>query len=308
MLKINHLSKFFHNASAVLDDINLSIPVGVVTGILGPNGAGKTTLISILNGLLNYDSGNIELFDLDFQSHRKQIRSMSSLVPQDYAFYPTLSVSENLFLFAGLRKLTGRQKQNEMDLAIEMTGLQEHLKKPAKHLSGGLKRRLNLAIGFIGNPRILFLDEPTVGIDPQSRHFILESIHQFCRNDRIILYTSHYLEEVDRLCKHIAILHKGRVQLAGPTDDLLSDKKECRITPIMPVPEWKQDRLKKLFDFTIVKEKSMVIADFEDAKLEALVSSLKAEGIPIQSLHYGRRTLEDLFLEKTGLVPGEQDV
>ncbi len=190
----------------VLDKVTLVIPAGGIFGLLGPNGAGKTTLISILAGQL-----------------RGRRPHSLGLVPQEYAFYPMLSCAENLRFFGAMQGLDGAPLKERVAAAAAFARIESALARRAGRLSGGLKRRLNLAIGLLGEPEILLLDEPTVGVDPQSRAFLLESIRSLAGAGRTILYTSHYMEEVEAICDHVAIIDHGRVLVSGALSEVIRD-------------------------------------------------------------------------------------
>lgn len=222
MISIKDLNHTYPNAKTpALSDINLDIAEGEALGLLGPNGAGKTTLMSLLAGLQSVQSGNILFDDVPFHKLSKKQRHHISLVPQDFAFYPLLSVWANLKFFASLYGI--RDKKHLAGL-LERTGLTEHKNKLAKHLSGGLKRRLNFAIGLINRPRLIFLDEITVGIDPQSRQFILQSVAELTREGVTVIYTSHYLQEIETLCKQLVLLNNGKIAYRGAVKDLVEQQ------------------------------------------------------------------------------------
>lgn len=210
-IRITNLIKKYKN-TVVLDHLDLTIKEGSIFGLLGPNGAGKTTLVSILNFLVSKDSGEIKILGHDSDKNEKKIKMLSSLVPQSYAFYPTLTAYENLEFFGALYGLTGKVLHTKIDYCLEMTSLEKYEDAKAETFSGGLKRRLNIAIGLLNSPKILYLDEPTVGIDPQSRSYILSVIKNINQTEGItIVYTSHYMEEIEYLCDDIAILDQGKI-------------------------------------------------------------------------------------------------
>lgn len=194
--------------------INLVIPAGSCFGLLGPNGAGKSTLLSILTGILPLQTGRVSINGRSLADNTRHHREWAALVPQDYAFYQALTARENLDCFAGLYGLRGATKRERIDFAVTVCGLEQLLDKRAANCSGGVKRRLNLAIGLLNRPQILYLDEPTVGIDAQSRHFILASIRQLQASGMTIVYTSHYMEEIQAICDGLAIIDHGRLLLA----------------------------------------------------------------------------------------------
>jgi ABC-2 type transport system ATP-binding protein len=207
----------------VLKGIDLEIPENALFGLLGPNGAGKTTLLSILAGLIPCPAGCLFVDGRDMSEADNRSAARLSLVPQEYAFYLPLTVRENLTFFAGVQGVPKAEMDARIHEAAGQTGLEERLDSRAGKLSGGLKRRLNLAIGLLNRPRLLLLDEPTVGIDPHSRHFILETIRQLGHNGTTVIYTSHYMEEVEELCDQIAIMDHGQILRKGTLTELLAE-------------------------------------------------------------------------------------
>lgn len=224
MIKIQNLSKTY-GKKQVLKEVNLEIDSGSIFGLLGPNGAGKTTLISTLVGLNSIQTGEIKIETRSIKEELAYIQSISSLIPQNLAFYPTLTAKENLEFFGGMLNLKGQALKSRIEEVVAITQLNEVFNQQAQTYSGGLKRRLNIAIGLLSNPKIIYLDEPTVGIDPQSRNFILESIKAMKRDNRVIVYTSHYMEEVEFLCDKIAIIDHGEILRQGTLNELLTESK-----------------------------------------------------------------------------------
>lgn len=194
-----------------LDKVTLAIPDGGIFGLLGPNGAGKTTLIAVLTGQLRGASG------------RFIVDGRIGLVPQDHALYPMLTCMENLRFFGAVQGLTGAKLRQRVDSVAAFARIEGVMARRAGQLSGGLKRRLNVAIGLLTEPEVLLLDEPTVGVDPQARAFLLESIRSLAAPGRTIVYTSHYMEEVQAICDRIAILDAGRVLVSGTLTELLDN-------------------------------------------------------------------------------------
>lgn len=226
MIQIQDLSfQYNGSAEAALRGLSLSVAEGSLFGLLGPNGSGKTTLISILSGVLPAPNSSVLIDGLELGAGRGTIQSFSSLVPQDYAFYPRLTLDENLSFFAGVQSIDSKERYGRISEALKITGLEASRGLPAQRCSGGMKRRLNIAIGLLNRPRLLFLDEPTVGIDPQSRHFILEAIMKINRQGTTVIYTSHYMEEIEALCDTIGILDQGRLLVQGSLKQLLAPKR-----------------------------------------------------------------------------------
>jgi ABC-2 type transport system ATP-binding protein len=205
----------------VLDKITLEIPAGGIFGLLGPNGAGKTTLISILAGQLRGATGTISSGGEPLEALRRRRPHSLGLVPQEYAFYPMLTCAENLRFFGAVQGLGGARLRERVAAAAAFARVESVLRRRAGRLSGGLKRRLNLAIGLLVEPEIVLLDEPTVGVDPQSRAFLLESIRSLAGAGRTIVYTSHYMEEVEAICDRVAIIDHGRVLVSGTLSEVI---------------------------------------------------------------------------------------
>jgi ABC-2 type transport system ATP-binding protein len=224
MLSVEAVSfRYAANGEAVLDNITLAVPDGGIFGLLGPNGAGKSTLISILSGQRRAATGRVSVDGETLEVLRARQPHCLGLVPQELAFYPMLTALENLRFFGGVQDLSGARLRQRVDAVAAFARIDGVLGRRAGELSGGLKRRLNLAIGLLTEPEILLLDEPTVGVDPQSRAFLLESIRAIGGPGRHVLYTSHYMEEVQAICDHVAIIDAGRVLLSGPLSEVLRD-------------------------------------------------------------------------------------
>jgi len=219
MIKVSNVVKKYGELKA-LDGLSLNIKKGTIFGLLGVNGAGKSTILSILNGLSKFDSGEIEVFGFDIKKDIKRIKEISSIIPQNLAFYEKLTVKENLEFFAKIQNAT---KEN-YDKAIEINTLTEVLNQRASTLSGGQKRRLNIAIGLLNDPQIIYFDEPTVGIDPKSRNEILDSIKEYKKLNITVVYTSHYMNEVEKICDEVGIISHGKLIEQGKLKTLFSSK------------------------------------------------------------------------------------
>ncbi|MFV0481042.1 MAG: ABC transporter ATP-binding protein [Campylobacteraceae bacterium] len=295
MLKIKNLNKSFSNHH-ILKNINIEIKNCGIFALLGLNGAGKTTLISILCGILQPNSGEIFYNDKPFFSLLKKDRSFCSLTPQDFAFYPTLSVKENMDFFSSLSGLS-QEKQKEMyDFSISVNKLENYLHVKAKNLSGGLKRRLNLAIGLLNDPKILFLDEPTVGIDPQSRNFILNTIKELGKKDKLIIYTSHYMNEVDFLADNIAIIDDGKILTT-----FAKDSKKMVVT-IENIREFKEEELQKIDNFAKFHHvnNTLFSEDFDYEKFTNFIEYSKQNNIIFKNISFKPVSVESIFLSLTG--------
>jgi len=277
-LKIDALSfRYPGAAQPALREVTLEIPSGGVFGLLGPNGAGKTTLLSILAR-----------------------RYAVSLVPQEYAFYPMLTARENLRFFGGVQGLRGARLAERVTAVAALARIESVLGRKAGELSGGLKRRLNLAIGLVTEPAILLLDEPTVGVDPQSRAFLLDTIGALAGPGRIVVYTSHYMEEVQALCDRVAILDHGRLLMTGLLSDILRDSSGLLTLRLgAPLPpslaaEWRQRY--SLQDDGGSRYRLRVPQ--ASAVSEAL-AEVRAAGCEPLAIAYGQRDLEQVFMQLT---------
>ncbi|HSW00475.1 MAG TPA: ABC transporter ATP-binding protein [Sedimentisphaerales bacterium] len=219
MIHVEDLQKSYGSLRAV-DGISLEVPEGELFGFLGPNGAGKTTTLSMISGLLKPDRGRVSIADIDVWSSPKAAKRLLGLVPQDLALYEELSARENLMFWGSLFDLPRSKLKANIDLWLDRVGLKDRAREPVSKFSGGMKRRLNLAIGLVHNPRVVLLDEPTVGIDPQARKNILDIIRDIAREGTTILFTTHHLEEAESLCDRIAIMDHGRILETGSVEEL----------------------------------------------------------------------------------------
>jgi ABC-2 type transport system ATP-binding protein len=222
ILEAHNLVKKFGERQAV-KGISFSVEEGEVFGLLGPNGAGKTTAISMLTGVLPPTSGTATIGGYDIGREMDKVKRVNGLVPQDLALYPTLSARANLDFFGRIYGLRGKALRERVDDVLRIVGLTERANDPVKDFSGGMKRRVNIAAGLVHQPRLLFLDEPTVGVDPQSRNNIFESVLQLNRERGMsIVYTSHYMEEVELLCNRVAIMDQGEIIALDTVKNLIA--------------------------------------------------------------------------------------
>jgi len=228
VLQIERLVKVYRGASTpAVNGLDFSVGEGEIFGLLGPNGAGKTTAISIICTLLRQDSGRVLICGEDTALKPSGIRSRFGLAPQDIALYPSLSARENLCYFGRLYGLTGRALASRIEQCLELVGLAEHADRRVDAFSGGMKRRANLAAAILHTPRLLVLDEPTVGIDAQSRNMILENLKGLRDAGMTILYTTHYMEEAQQLCSRVAIMDRGSIIATGAPEALVSQVAGC---------------------------------------------------------------------------------
>jgi ABC-2 type transport system ATP-binding protein len=221
VISIEGLIKIYKGShKPALNNVNLEVSNGHIFGLLGPNGAGKTTMIRILCGLLSPSSGEVFINGFSVRNQMHEIRRIIGVVPQEIALYPSLTAYENLSVYGGICGLKGRTLKQRIDELLPVFGLEKGLYGKVIHFSGGMKRRLNLMVGLLHNPRILFLDEPTVGVDVQSKNFILENLVATNRAGTTMIYTSHYLEEAENLCTDIAIIDEGQIIIKGSLDEI----------------------------------------------------------------------------------------
>ena len=203
--------------------LNLKINEGDRFGIFGPNGAGKTTLMNLMTGLLDYEAGSIQLAGNEIKTHRKNIKKLFGLVPQDFSFYHELSPEENLEFFGAWSGIDRRTLRQKIKSILGILGLQDFRNLPVKQFSGGMKRRVNLAISVLHDPSILFLDEPTVGVDVQTRYAIIDYLKELNKKGTTLIYTSHQLNEAEDLCENIALIDEGRIIATNTLTELLKE-------------------------------------------------------------------------------------
>ncbi len=223
-LKATGLVKKYKGAqTCAVDHIDLSIAQGEIFGLLGPNGAGKTTAISMFSTLLAPGGGRVEIFGNDIIKYARKVQKMLGLVPQEIALYPEMSGRENMMFFGRLYGLKGGRLNARVSECLEFVGLSEKAEQMVYTYSGGMKRRINLAVGILHEPKLLFLDEPTVGIDAQSRNMILEKLSELKQSGVTMLYTTHYMEEAELLCSRVAIIDQGRIIAQGEPAAMVRD-------------------------------------------------------------------------------------
>ncbi|MFN3595083.1 MAG: ABC transporter ATP-binding protein [Thiobacillaceae bacterium] len=303
-IEVRHVAKRFRpDAPAALDDLSITIPQGIIYGILGPNGAGKTTLLSILCGLLKPTAGSVRLAGHD--SLTAEVKHMLGVVPQEPAVYPTLTGRENLEYFGRMQGLRGARLAERVEACLKIAEIGDQADRRVEHYSGGYKRRLNLVIGLIHEPRILILDEPTVAIDPHSRSLIHQRLRELHAAGVTILLTTHSMDEAERLCHQVAILSRGRVVVEGEVQALLACHRDdsIQITLEREPPAGLAQALQALPDVGEVSLSGRCLvatARHPTAAALALLDALRAHGLKIVSLDYGRASLEHIFLYYTG--------
>ena len=304
VVKIENLVKRYGDLVAV-DHFNLEIEEGEIFGLLGPNGSGKSTTIHCLLSLLSYDKGHIEIFGQEMTPASYDIKKDIGIIMQNVAVFQELTVYENIDYFCGLYVPEKGQRKRLVEEAIEFAGLSEFRKFYPKKLSGGLLRRLNIACGIAHKPKLIILDEPTVAVDPQSRNKILEGIRELNRQGATIIYTTHYMEEVEQICTRIAIMDKGRKLALGTKDELkaMIDLGETIQMEVMELSEEVSDAIRTLpHVISVSYDKGLLKVRFSKGKhnLLRLLDLLKEKEIAFGNVHSELPTLNDVFLEITG--------
>ena len=304
VVKIENLVKRYGDLVAV-DHFNLEIEEGEIFGLLGPNGSGKSTTIHCLLSLLSYDKGHIEIFGQEMTPASYDIKKDIGIIMQNVAVFQELTVYENIDYFCGLYVPEKGQRKRLVEEAIEFAGLSEFRKFYPKKLSGGLLRRLNIACGIAHKPKLIILDEPTVAVDPQRRNKILEGIRELNRQGATIIYTTHYMEEVEQICTRIAIMDKGRNLALGTKDELkaMIDLGETIQMEVMELSEEVSDAIRTLpHVISVSYDKGLLKVRFSKGKhnLLRLLDLLKEKEIAFGNVHSELPTLNDVFLEITG--------
>ena len=304
VIEVKNLTKKYKKLTAV-DDISFNVGKGEIIGLLGPNGSGKSTTINCLLSLIKYDKGNIKIFGQEMNPNSYDIKKKIGVVFQEIAVFEELTVYDNVDYFCGLYINDKELRKEYVIDAINFVGLSEFKNFYPKQLSGGLKRRLNIACGIAHKPKLLFLDEPTVAVDPQSRNNILDGIKKLRDNGTTILYTTHYMEEVEILCDRIIILDKGKIIAEGTSDKLKSLANiEEKIT--LEVDNIKNNIIEEIKKFKTVDSvnlnKNTLIIIYKKGKdnLGELIDYLKLNKIKYNRIFSERPTLNDVFLELTG--------
>lgn len=303
-VRVTNLVKRYKELVAV-DHLNLDIKKGEIFGLLGPNGSGKTTTINCILSLLAYDKGDIEIFGEKMTPDNYKIKSQIGVVMQNVAVFEELTVYENINYFCGLYISDKELRKKYVDEAIQFTGLNDFTKFYPKKLSGGLLRRLNIACGIAHKPKLIILDEPTVAVDPQSRNKILEGILELNKAGATIIYTSHYMEEVEQICSRIAIVDKGKNLALGTKDELkkLIKKREIITIDILDITESDISEIKKLphvYEANFDEHQLTILCDGGKHNLIRVLDFLQQKEYSFGHVHSELPTLNDVFLEITG--------
>lgn len=304
VIKVKNLVKRYDELIA-LDHFNLEVKEGEIFGLLGPNGSGKTTAINCILSLLKYDKGTIEIYDCSMSPDAYDIKSKIGIIMQNVAVFEELKVYENIDYFCGMYIKDKKKRKELVEEAIEFVGLKDFRNFYPKKLSGGLLRRLNIACGIAHKPKLIILDEPTVAVDPQSRNNILEGIQRLNKEGATIVYTSHYMEEVEEICTRIAIMDKGKIIATGTNDELkgmISSGEKLTVEvfkidiSILEGVRGLPNVISAEFNGNLLVAKSLRGKN----NLVALLDYLKSKNIPIGRIYSEPPTLNDVFLEITG--------
>ncbi len=304
ILMVKGLVKRYKELIAI-DHLDLSVNEGEIFGLLGPNGSGKSTTINCILALLEYDKGEIKIFGEPMSPKAYEIKKQIGIVPQDVAVYESLTVYENIDFFCGLYIKDKETRKKYVQEAIDFVALNDFVKfKPSK-LSGGLKRRLNIACGIAHKPKLIFFDEPTVAVDPQSRNKILEGIEQLRKGGATIIYTSHYMEEVEQLCDRILIIDKGHAIAEGTVDELkgMIKKSEIISIEVAGLDDKTLDMVREfanVFSVNYENNKLTIEAGSGKHNVVDIVNLLQDKGYRMKKIYSEQPTLNDVFLELTG--------
>jgi len=304
IVRVRDLVKRYGDILA-LDHLSFSIEEGEIFGLLGPNGSGKTTAINCILSLLKYDKGEIEIFGQPMRPDAYDIKRNIGIVMQNVAVYNELTVYQNIDYFCGLYVKDKNTRKKLVDEAVEFTGLGEYIRFYPKKLSGGLLRRLNIACGIAHKPKLIILDEPTVAVDPQSRNRILEGILELNRHGATIIYTSHYMDEVERICSRIMIIARGREIATGTSDELkaMISLGEKITVESYSITEAQISAIRELHGITSVeyKDNKLIIKSEKGTNnLETVLDFIRKENIHFGRIYSEMPTLNDVFLEITG--------
>lgn len=301
MIHVQQLSKSFQSVKAV-DDISFSIHQGEIFGLLGPNGAGKSTTLNMMSTLLKSDSGSIEIAGEEIQTNAKMSKRLIGVVPQEISLYEELSAYENLLFWGKLYRIPQKDLAIIIDEVLELIGLSDRKNDLIKTYSGGMKRRINIAASLLHKPKVLLMDEPTVGIDPQSRNHIFEVIERLNAEGMTIVYTTHYMEEVERLCNRIAIIDSGKIIAQGTQEELreLVSTKEHIELEFELLSDSQFDVLKAKIIHPMMQKENRIIIESAISELAHIIEICNAQKLSIKDIQLKKVNLETIFLSLTG--------
>lgn len=304
VLEVNNLTKKFKDLTAV-DNINFSIEDGEIYGLLGPNGAGKSTVINMICGLISSDTREMKILESDIKKNIKFTKKNIGLVPQSIAVYWELTALENVKFFGGLYGLKGKELEERSLEALEFVGLIDIIKEPCRNFSGGMSRRLNIACAIVHKPKIIIMDEPTVGIDPQSRNHILNSVKKLNKMGSTIIYTSHYMEEVEEICSKVGIMDHGKLIAEGTKEELkalITDYNYIKVK-VANMDNIDIEKFKNIngINNINIRENTIIFEINKDMiNMDKIVRVFVDNNISIREINTVMPNLEDVFLKLTG--------
>jgi ABC-2 type transport system ATP-binding protein len=314
LLDVAHLRKTYNGFTAV-DDVSFQLQAGEVFGLLGPNGAGKSTTMMMLAGLLSPDSGSISLDGRQIDPGSNELKTALGVVPQDLAIYPDLTARENLNFFGRLYGIFGRQLKTQLEFALDQAGLTDRADDFVETFSGGMKRRLNFAVALLHQPRILILDEPTVGVDPQSRSHLLDCVQELSNQGVATIYASHYMEEVQVICQRVAIIDHGKMLVCDSLENLLGRMNAEILLRVSQLPDNLTEQIQGLAEIRqsknglddLADETVLVVSTSKDGMktklndtLRNMLQILSQADVELHAVETQKPNLERLFLELTG--------
>lgn len=304
IIEVEGITKDYQQLRA-LNKLTFQVRQGEILGLLGPNGSGKSTAINCILSLLRFTSGSVKIFGQEMRPDAFDIKRRLGVVFQDVAVFDELTVAQNLEYFTGLYVSDKRERAQMIGAAVKLVGLQDYLKFRPKQLSGGLLRRLNLACGIAHQPELIFLDEPTVAVDPQSRNNILDGIVTLRDQGATVVYTTHYMEEVEQICDRIIILDKGQIIAQGTIDELkqlsnIEEKVTLQGVELSPELKEKLDSDPQIESVTSRNRMVQLVYRHGQNHVSALIDQLRQAGVSYESIYSERPTLNDVFLQLTG--------
>jgi ABC-2 type transport system ATP-binding protein len=308
LLEVSHLRKSF-GANVAVDDLSFRVEAGEIFGLLGPNGAGKSTTMMMLAGLRRPDAGTVSIAGHEGVEGNHDLQMTLGVVPQDLAIYPELTARENLDFFGSIYGVRGAELEQRIQRVLGQIGLASHAGEFVDTFSGGMKRRLNFGVALLHNPKLVILDEPTVGVDPQSRSHLLDCVRQLASEGVGVIYASHYMEEVEAICHRVAIIDHGKLLTCGSLDELLDKSRSDLYLRVAAPPSVLKHRLLGLADVAAVDgDESEVVVKRErkaapgalTGRLAATLELLTELGVELRSIETREHNLERLFLELTG--------
>ncbi len=301
MIHVTNLSKSYSGVKAV-NNVSFEITKGEIFGLLGPNGAGKSTILNMMSTVLPTDEGIIKVDDLQLNGNAKKFKQLIGVVPQEISLYEELSAYDNLVFWGNLYGIPSKELKERIHTILEMIGLLDRKKDLVKTYSGGMKRRINIAAALLHNPKVLLMDEPTVGIDPQSRNHIFEVIEALNKQGMTIIYTTHYMEEVERLCNRIAIIDSGKIIAQGTQEELkqLVPTQESIQLEFALLSENQVTQLGEKLNLRMIQRENTLTIESSVKELSQIITACNELNLAIKDIQLQKINLETIFLSLTG--------